>query len=110
MFFTPPLVGLIFSPAIQAGEGGKKMKKILEFFSPYPAWVVGGCVRDLLLGKVPKDIDIVVQAPGEVLEQLGGVPVDPQTRLRQLIRITFLTFLNSLVAFFYKVIEFFSLP
>jgi tRNA nucleotidyltransferase (CCA-adding enzyme) len=79
MFFTPPLVGLIFSPAIQAGEGEKKMKKILEFFSPYPAWVVGGCVRDLLLGKVPKDIDIVVQAPHQVLEQLGGVPVDPQT-------------------------------
>jgi len=48
-------------------------------FSSYPAWVVGGAVRDFLLGKSPKDIDIVVQADPIVLEQLGGIPVDPQT-------------------------------
>ena len=55
------------------------LKKFLSIFSSYPAWVVGGAVRDLLLGRSPKDIDVVVQASKDALEQLGGIPVDPQT-------------------------------
>jgi len=55
------------------------MKSILQFFSPYPAWVVGGAVRDALRNLPAKDVDVVVQAPPQALEQLGGTPVDPQT-------------------------------
>ena len=34
----------------------------LNYFS-YQAYIVGGAVRDLLLGKIPKDFDIVTDAP-----------------------------------------------
>ncbi len=35
----------------------------------YSAYLVGGCVRDLLLGKTPKDFDIATSAhPGEIRE------------------------------------------
>ena len=36
--------------------------------SGHTAWFVGGCVRDLLLGRVPKDFDVATSArPGELL-------------------------------------------
>jgi putative nucleotidyltransferase with HDIG domain len=31
----------------------------------YPAYLVGGCVRDLLLGRQPKDFDVATSAPPE---------------------------------------------
>ena len=38
-------------------------------WSDYKSYVVGGSVRDLLLGKTPKDYDVVTDAhPGQVLE------------------------------------------
>lgn len=57
------------------------MKKILQFFhrNQVTALFVGGAVRDLLVGKNPKDIDVVALTSPERLEQLGGVPVDPKT-------------------------------
>jgi len=32
------------------------------------SWLVGGCVRDALIGKVPKDYDIVTDVPMDILE------------------------------------------
>ena len=61
------------------GKEEKVFREILQIFSPYPAWVVGGAIRDILQGHVPKDIDLVVQAPPDQLIKRGGVPVDPRT-------------------------------
>jgi poly(A) polymerase len=36
----------------------------------YKAWLVGGCVRDLLLGAEPKDYDVSTDAPPERLVEL----------------------------------------
>ncbi len=39
----------------------------------YEAYLVGGCVRDLLLGRTPKDWDITTSAaPGQVKQSLSG--------------------------------------
>lgn len=45
------------------------MTKIVFFFcAGFEAYLVGGCVRDLILGKTPKDFDVVTSA---TLEQVG---------------------------------------
>jgi len=36
----------------------------------HEAYLVGGCVRDLLLGRVPKDFDVVTEAPPERVREL----------------------------------------
>lgn len=36
----------------------------------HDAWLVGGCVRDLLLGTAPKDYDVVTSAKPEAIEAL----------------------------------------
>lgn len=36
----------------------------------HEAYLVGGCVRDLLLGKEPKDFDVVTEAPPEQVREL----------------------------------------
>lgn len=45
-----------------------------------PAWLVGGTVRDRLLGKVPSDIDLVIKAEEGMIDELAsflkGVKVD----------------------------------
>ena len=39
----------------------------------HSAWLVGGCVRDLLLGRVPKDFDVATSAtPAELLRIFPG--------------------------------------
>jgi len=38
--------------------------------SGYAAWLAGGCVRDLLLGRVPKDFDVATSARPEELLRL----------------------------------------
>ncbi len=38
----------------------------------FDAYLVGGCVRDLLLGKKPKDIDIATNARPEEIKQIFG--------------------------------------
>src|ERR1039457_4656961 len=41
--------------------------------SGYQAWLVGGCVRDLVLGREPKDYDIATDAvPAQVIELFPG--------------------------------------
>ena len=36
----------------------------------FPAYAVGGCVRDLLLGRVPRDWDVTTAAPGQRVREL----------------------------------------
>ena len=38
--------------------------------SGYPAYLVGGCVRDMLIGKRPKDWDITTSATPEIIQSL----------------------------------------
>jgi len=41
--------------------------------SAHTAWLVGGCVRDLLLGRTPKDFDVATSAPpAELLKVFPG--------------------------------------
>lgn len=50
----------------------QEVKNILEKLSKagYEAYVVGGCVRDLLLGKEPKDWDITTNAKPEEIQKI----------------------------------------
>ena len=43
------------------GEAGYKIVEILTD-EGFDTWWVGGCVRDMLMGQVPKDIDIATDA------------------------------------------------
>ena len=44
--------------------------------SGFAAYLVGGCVRDLLLGRRPKDFDVATSArPEEVRSQIGRAHV-----------------------------------
>ncbi|MCW3016149.1 MAG: tRNA nucleotidyltransferase [Solirubrobacterales bacterium] len=47
---------------------------VLEQVAQTPgAWVVGGAVRDVLLGRAPRELDLVVQAdPAPLIAALGG--------------------------------------
>ncbi|MBM3231406.1 CCA tRNA nucleotidyltransferase [Candidatus Peregrinibacteria bacterium] len=50
------------------GERAYRAAEIV-FDNGYEAWWVGGCVRDMLLGKIPKDIDIATDAkPAELVK------------------------------------------
>lgn len=71
-------LGTIADPTIQ---------RLLAYFrqQPGPVLLVGGCVRDLLLGRQTRDLDLVVPARGlelarRVADAFGGafVPVDPE--------------------------------
>ena len=58
----------------------KEAKIILDKFNNngYEAYIVGGCVRDLLLGKTPKDYDITTSAsPKETTELFKGFKTIP---------------------------------
>jgi len=49
----------------------KYLEKIIKDLEKngHEAWIVGGCVRDLLLGKTPSDWDLTTNAlPAEVLK------------------------------------------
>ncbi len=39
----------------------------------YEAYVVGGCLRDLLLGKKPKDFDVATNARPEQIQAIFSV-------------------------------------
>jgi tRNA nucleotidyltransferase (CCA-adding enzyme) len=50
----------------------KEVSRITETLAKvgFEAWVVGGCVRDLLLGRTPKDWDITTNATPEDIQKL----------------------------------------
>jgi len=51
------------------------LRLLLINLHPYKMYLVGGCVRDLLLGREPKDYDICTDAtPGQVREKLQMLP------------------------------------
>ncbi|WP_324825860.1 CCA tRNA nucleotidyltransferase [Sinanaerobacter sp. ZZT-01] len=49
-----------------------KARRVLEklALADYEAYLVGGCVRDLLLNKIPKDFDITTNALPECIEEI----------------------------------------
>ena len=54
---------------INIPENAKKIIDVL-YENGYEAYVVGGCVRDSLLGVTPKDWDITTSAAPEVVKSL----------------------------------------
>ena len=44
--------------------------------SGYQAYLVGGCLRDMLLGKKPKDFDVVTIRPDPYFEEQKTVSID----------------------------------
>ena len=50
----------------------KDVKYIIDTFynNGYEAFMVGGCIRDILLNKTPMDYDIATSAPPEITEKL----------------------------------------
>ena len=65
-----------FQMQIPAGVA-EMMKRLQE--SGYQAYLVGGCVRDYLLGQIPKDIDITTSATPEMVKEL--FPMHPQGKV-----------------------------
>ena len=47
--------------------GMELMKEVVSM--GYSAYIVGGCVRDLLIGKLPHDIDIATNMPIDIIKQ-----------------------------------------
>ena len=56
----------------------KTVKKTLDTIlaNGYKAYIVGGCVRDLLCGKVPHDYDIATDATPQEIKSLFSKTVD----------------------------------
>ena len=51
----------------QGGKAYKVCEKLLD--AGFEAWWVGGCVRDMMLGEIPEDIDIATNAtPNDVIQ------------------------------------------
>ena len=60
---------------IDIPEGANKVIEGLEA-AGYEAYIVGGCVRDSILGKKPKDYDITTNAlPDEIIACMDGLKV-----------------------------------
>ena len=60
----------------------------------YQAWLVGGCVRDLLLGTPPKDYDVATDAtPDQLLDKVWDEGTDPFTNT---VRMTVMTLRRKL--------------
>ena len=47
-----------------------KIIKAIKAAGKFEALMVGGCVRDILIGKTPKDFDVATDCPMEILEKL----------------------------------------
>ncbi len=62
---TPRTVPFTVSPERIDADAAKVVKRLVR--AGHAAYLVGGCVRDLLLGKTPKDFDVATSArPNEV--------------------------------------------
>ena len=56
----------------------KDVKNIIDIFreNGYEAYAVGGCVRDALLKRIPKDWDITTSAKPEDIKRLFSKTID----------------------------------
>ena len=62
---TPRTVPFTVSPERIDADGAKVVKRLVR--AGHSAYLVGGCVRDFLLGRTPKDFDVCTSArPNEV--------------------------------------------
>ena len=62
---TPRTVPFTVSPERIDADAAQVVKRLVR--AGHAAYLVGGCVRDLLLGKTPKDFDVATSArPNEV--------------------------------------------
>ena len=57
-----------FDKRLLDSDALKIVKKLNK--SGYEAYLVGGCIRDLLLGYAPKDFDIATNATPEQIQKL----------------------------------------
>jgi tRNA nucleotidyltransferase/poly(A) polymerase len=57
---------------IKLGQMPPEVLSVVETLEKggFEAWVVGGCVRDLLIGKAPKDWDVTTNANPEQIQGL----------------------------------------
>lgn len=63
--------------ALRSSRAGARLLAALGAPEAPPAALVGGAVRDLLLGREPRELDVVVEGPLDpIAEALGGVRVD----------------------------------
>ena len=62
---------------LQVSSVSKGARKIIEELKSkgFQAELVGGCVRDLLLNKIPKDFDVATDATPEQVRQIGRAHV-----------------------------------
>lgn len=61
---------------LRSSPGGARLLDALAA-TPTPAFVVGGAVRDLLLGRSPRELDVVVEGEvDELAAALGGIVVE----------------------------------
>ncbi len=83
-----PLPKQIISQTLSSPQG-ERAYKIVETLQDkgYEAWWVGGCVRDMLLGSVPGDIDIATSAKPEEVTVLFKRSSDEAAQLAS-VRVT----------------------
>jgi poly(A) polymerase/tRNA nucleotidyltransferase (CCA-adding enzyme) len=57
---------------VQKSQIPKEVLSICETFenAGYEAWIVGGCVRDMIIGRTPKDWDVTTNATPEQIQAL----------------------------------------
>ena len=62
----------MFAPVIPIDQIAAEAQKVIRHLvrSGHQAYLVGGCVRDLLLGRTPKDFDIATDATPSELREL----------------------------------------
>ncbi|MBX9877543.1 MAG: CCA tRNA nucleotidyltransferase [Candidatus Obscuribacterales bacterium] len=68
----PNEIGLLIPEEITTSKDWLAGMKAVDTLNKagYEAYFVGGCVRDILLGKTPKDYDIVTNAPAARVDEL----------------------------------------
>jgi poly(A) polymerase len=63
-----PLAAMQIAPEDIDGDAAKVVQRLRRF--DHAAYLVGGCVRDLLLGRKPKDFDVVTSATPQEIRRL----------------------------------------
>jgi tRNA nucleotidyltransferase (CCA-adding enzyme) len=59
----------------------KVLGDLKQVFGNKPVYMVGGAVRDALMGKQPNDIDMVALMPPHELHAMGAKYIDPKTAI-----------------------------